>query len=120
MPRHLKTAPRSEANIMRDCMMALSKAGVLIWRNNTGVLPDSRGIPVRFGLCPGSSDLIGIAPGGVFVAIEVKNAKGRVSEEQTRFIDAVVAKGGRAGVARSALEAVAIATGQPRPAQRGA
>ena len=100
---------KSEQDIQAQIMMALSKAGCIVWRNNTGVLPDRRGIPVRFGLCVGSSDLIGIAPDGVFVAIEAKNSTGQPTTAQLRFIDAVRSHGGRAGIARSAEDAVKIA-----------
>lgn len=95
-----------ESDIMRACMLALSEAGCLIWRNNTGVLPDRQGVPIRFGLCVGSSDLIGITPDGRFLAIETKTAKGRIRPEQQRFIDAVRAKGGIAGIARSPEDAL--------------
>ncbi len=95
-----------ESDIMRACMLALSDAGCLIWRNNTGVLPDRQGVPIRFGLCVGSSDLIGITPDGRFLAIETKTAKGRIRPEQQRFIDAVRAKGGIAGIARSPEDAL--------------
>lgn len=97
-----------EANLQKQIMMALSDAGAIVWRNNTGVLPDKRGIPVRFGLCPGSSDLIGICPDGRFLAIEVKTPKGKATEAQERFISAVRATGGRAGVARSVNDALDI------------
>ena len=100
---------RSEANVQGDCMIALSEAGCVIWRNNTGVLPDKTGRPIRFGLCVGGSDLIGIAPDGKFLAVEVKSAIGQPTDAQVRFIDAVRAKGGRAGIARSAEDAVKIA-----------
>jgi len=100
---------KSEHHIQAQIMMALSNAGCIVWRNNTGVLPDRRGIPVRFGLCVGSSDLIGIAPDGVFVAIEAKSALGQPTTAQLRFIDAVRSHGGRAGIARSAEDAVKIA-----------
>lgn len=95
-----------ESDIMRACILALSGAGCLIWRNNTGVLPDRQGVPIRFGLCVGSSDLIGITPDGRFLAIETKTAKGRIRPEQQRFIDAVRAKGGIAGIARSPEDAL--------------
>ena len=98
-----------ETNILKECLMALSKAGVMAWRNNTGALPDSNGRWVSYGLCKGSSDIIGIAPGGVFIAIECKAANGRVRPEQQTFIDNIRRMGGRAGVARSADEAVRIA-----------
>ena len=78
--------------------------------------------PLDAGLCVGSSDLIGGTPVNitsdmvgqtlmVFTAVECKTATGRVSPAQTAFIAAVVRAGGRAGGARSAAEAVAIARG---------
>lgn len=97
-----------EGNIQARIMMALSEAGAIIWRNNTGVLKDKTGRPIKFGLCVGSSDLIGICPDGKFLAVEVKTDKGRATDAQKRFIAAVIAKGGRAGIARSESEAVAI------------
>ena len=101
----------SEANIMNDCMIALSKAGCLIWRNNTGVLNDANGRPIKFGLCKGSADLIGIAKDGRFLAVECKTRTGRVRPEQELFIAAVKRAGGRAGVARSVQDALDIALG---------
>jgi hypothetical protein len=92
-------------------MVALSELGCTVWRNNTGALPDKTGRIIRFGLCKGSSDIIGICPDGKFLAIECKNAVGRVTPDQKRFIAAVIAKGGRAGIARNGKEAVDIATG---------
>jgi hypothetical protein len=91
-------------------MMALSDAGCLIFRNNVGCLPDRTGRPVRYGVGGnGGSDLIGIAPDGKFLAIEAKTALGQPTEAQLRFIRAVQRQGGRAGIARSAAEAVEIA-----------
>ena len=102
---------RSEANILNDCMIALSAAGCLVWRNNTGALPDRTGSGriVKFGLCRGGSDIVGITPDGRFLAVECKTATGRATPDQIRFIDAVNWHGGRAGIARSAQEAVDIA-----------
>jgi len=98
-----------EANVQALIMMALSEAGCLVWRQNTGVLPDRNGRLVRFGLCVGSSDIVGICTDGKFLAIEVKTALGQPTEAQLRFIQAVQRQGGRAGIARSAAEAVEIA-----------
>ena len=89
-----------------------------LWRNNTGALKDSTGRLVRYGLCPGSSDLIGlrtitITPDmvgqtvGVFVAIEVKD-QGRLTEQQRAFLAMVEQAGGMAGVARSVEDARSI------------
>lgn len=104
-------APRSEANILNDCLLALSKAGALVWRNNTGALQDKTGRLVRYGLCKGSADIIGICPDGVFLAVECKNNAGQPTPEQVRFIQAVQSKGGRAGVARCAADALRIMEG---------
>lgn len=99
-----------ESDIMRACMLALSEAGCLIWRNNSGSYKDPRsGSFVRYGVgSPGGSDLIGVAPCGRFLAVEIKAVKGRATDEQIRFIDAVRAKGGIAGIARSPEDALEL------------
>jgi len=102
---------RSEANIQSDILIALSKAGAIVWRNNTGALQDKTGRLVRYGLCKGSADIIGICPDGRFLAVEVKNSTGRATSDQVRFIEAVRSKGGRAGVARSVEDALRILEG---------
>ncbi len=99
---------RSEANILNDCMIALSQEGARVFRNNTGVLKDKTGRPVKFGLCKGGSDIIGICPDGKFLAVEVKRANGKPTEHQMRFIDMIRSMGGRAGIARSAQDAIDI------------
>ena len=89
-----------------------------LWRNNTGALKDANGRLVRYGLCPGSSDLIGfrtvvITPDmvgqrvAVFAAVEVKD-RGRLTSEQQAFITMVQQAGGMAGVAHNTDEARAI------------
>jgi hypothetical protein len=94
---------------------------VRLYRNNCGVLQDRRGVPVRYGLQPGSSDLIGwrtvtITPDmigqriAVFTSIEVKTPTGRLRPEQQQWLDAVQAAGGIAGVARSVEDALRITT----------
>ena len=97
-----------EQDIQRLIMLALSEAGCLIFRNNVGVLKNAAGIPIRFGLAIGSSDLIGIAPGGRFLAVQIKTPTGKATPEQLRFIEAVRARGGIAGIARSPAEALAL------------
>ena len=110
MPSHIKAASkRSEANILNDCLIAMSSAGCIVWRNNTGQLPDANGRPIKFGLCVGSSDIIGIAPDGRFLAVECKTALGQPTDAQLKFIAAVIRAGGRAGIARNSADAVNIA-----------
>lgn len=109
----------SESSIQRRIMLALSQAGCLIWRNETAgaymgkVLHKAQGQvtlgKARFlpaGLCKGSADLIGIAPGGRFLAVEVKTSRGRTTAEQDTFLLAVNRAGGIGFVARSPEEAV--------------
>lgn len=100
-----------ESDIQRLIMLALSEAGCLIWRNNTGVLKNAAGIPIKFGLCVGSSDLIGLTPTGRFLAVEIKTPTGKPTPEQTRFLEAVRARGGIAGIARSPEEALDLLRG---------
>jgi len=109
----------SEAATQQEIRLALGRERELrLFRNNVGVLRDANGRPVRFGLHPGSSDLIGwrsvtITPEhigralAVFAAVEVKAPQGRhpVTEEQQRFIDAVLAAGGFAGAVTNADQA---------------
>lgn len=100
-------------NLVNDCLLALCAAGCTVWRNNTGKLPDPKtGRWVVFGLCKGSSDIIGICPDGRFLAVECKSGTGALSPEQRNFIAVVNQRGGRAGVARTVGDALQIA-GQP-------
>ena len=109
----------SEQQTQQQIRLALSRGPVRLWRNNTGTLPDRQGRPVTFGLCKGSSDLIGlrsitIGPEhvgqtmAVFAAVEVKSPTGRPTPDQQAFIDTVQALGGLAGIARSVDDAAAI------------
>jgi hypothetical protein len=106
----------TESHTLQSIRLALSHDDVRLFRNNVGVLKDSRGNFVTYGLCPGSSDLIGwksvtITPDMVgkriaqFVAVEVKSNTGRPTDEQRAFVLAVRQNGGRAGFARSVPEA---------------
>ena len=113
-----------ETKIQNLILMALSKAGCLVFRNesagawvgkvlhkdaNQVTLTDAR--MIRFGLAVGSADIIGIAPCGRFLAIEIKTSKGRPTKEQLRFIEAVNNAGGIAGIARSVEDALKLIRG---------
>ena len=113
----------SEQQIQQEIRLALSRGPVRLWRNNTGAMRDERGQLVRFGLCPGSSDLIGYAsievtPDmvgqriAVLTAVEVKTPGGRVTPEQQAFIAHLRGIGARAGIARSVADAQAIVRGE--------
>lgn len=110
-----------ETKIQNAIMIALSNAGCTVWRNETSgawvgkvihkaanqvTLNNAR--MITFGLCVGSADLIGIAPDGRFMAVEVKTNSGRPSAEQLKFIAHVNENGGVAGIARSTKDALEL------------
>ena len=133
----------SETKLMKDIQVSLTPYGVRMFRNNTGqlwsgqskrftslahvkvgpgdvVIRNAR--PMKFGLCTGSSDLIGwttyeIKPEhvgavvAVFTAIEVKTSTGKLSETQEKFLKVIKGSGGFAGVARNLDEAVSVIHG---------
>ena len=114
----------SEHEIQQRIRLACGRGAVRLWRNNTGALVDQQGRFVRFGLCKGSSDLIGlralkVTPEMVgkrraqFVALEIKAAHGVVSPEQRAFLRLVQELGGVAAVCRSVEEAEQL-LGSPR------
>jgi hypothetical protein len=112
-------------------------APCVIWQQATGHGKTDTGSEISFGLCRGSSDLIGIrCSDGKFVAIEVKTIKGfhahnlalarakskhvlrqtmtkaeRRALEQFWFVELVKANGGLAGFATSEDEAERIVIG---------
>jgi len=111
-----------EQELQQRIRLELGRGPVRLWRNNVGALRDERGRLVTYGLCKGSSDLIGlrqllIGPEhlgqvlAVFTALEVKTDTGRLSEEQRRFLQLVQQLGGRAGVVRSVADAEQLLNG---------
>lgn len=127
----------SEHSIQNQIRNALAGKG-LIFRANVGqawtgdatrlpgpgrrvLLENAR--PFNTGLPPGFSDLFGLVPVvvtpemvgqtvAVFTALEVKTGKGKASDKQAAFIKAVNDNGGRAGVVRSAEDAVRVVAGE--------
>jgi hypothetical protein len=94
------------------------------WTGDVRRLPDGSILirnprPFSTGLPPGFSDLFGLVPVTItpehvgqklaqFFALEIKTPTGRVRPEQARFLEAVRRQGGRAEVARSAADALAV------------
>ena len=91
---------------MREIQIAASAAGHRLLRNDNGVGTNHRGMPLRYGLGPGSSDLIGWTRNGRFAAIEVKTHPRKAKVEQLRFIAAVNTAGGVGAVVYSVSEAL--------------
>ena len=108
----------NEAYVQNKIRLAVGSGDVRLFRNNTGALMDMQGRLVKFGLCKGSSDLIGfrsitITPDmvgqkiAVFSAIEVKD-KGKATVDQKNFINIINNAGGYAGVAKNVNDAKKI------------
>lgn len=99
-------------SLIRKALTA--EPGVALWRNNTGMLKDNAGMAVRYGLCRGSADLVGIVKTrsgvGRFFALEVKapgaKTARRREQEQTMFLALVNSMGGHAECVRSVDEAL--------------
>jgi hypothetical protein len=96
-----------EGRIKAEVLRYLERHGIFCWNNPTGAVRTARGGWLSFGR-KGSADVIGILPGGRFLAVETKAPKGRLSPEQREFLDGVSALGGMAFVARSAADADAV------------
>jgi hypothetical protein len=106
----------SEQELQQCIRLELGRGPVRLWRNNVGALRDERGRLVTYGLCKGSSDLIGLSQVvigpehlgqslALFTALEVKTGRGRLSAEQEKFLRLVQQLGGRGGVVRSLEDA---------------
>jgi hypothetical protein len=124
----------AETPLQNKIRLALSQAGCLNFRNETagawvgkvihreGHIVTLKGASmITAGLCVGSSDIIGIAPTlitqdmvgktvGVFVAAEVKTPQSGDdgSDEQKKFLAAIIKAGGIAGIVTSPDEALAL------------
>lgn len=114
----------NEAAVQQAVRLEYARRGYRLFRNNSGALPDARGVPVRFGLgndstplnkALKSSDLIGWHPRVVtqdmvgcviaqFVSLEIKPSDWRPAlsgerfdheEAQRRWLDMVVRDGGQ-------------------------
>lgn len=101
----------SEKTFQERIKYEMAQDGYTLFRNNVGLAKMADGRRIRYGLCPGSSDLIGfktitITPEmvgqkiAVFTAIEVKSRRGKTSEKQQNFIDVVRRAGGIAKIIR--------------------
>jgi hypothetical protein len=108
-----------ESQLQSLILLALSEAGCKVWRCETAgvwvgrvihrtggsvTLADAR--MIQAGLTKGGADIIGVAPDGRFLAVEVKTPTGRIRPEQEVFLQVVRKAGGIAGIARSVEQAL--------------
>ena len=121
IPTVVPQVTTSEAAVQAAVRLEAAKKGIKLWRNNVGVLPDARGVPVRYGLANDSKrlneacksgDLIGWRPVLItethfgcriaqFVSRECKKAGWKWSgdpheQAQMKWLQAVVSDGGDA------------------------
>lgn len=94
-----------ESDVLVAVRLVFGQAdGFVVWRNQSGFYQlDGRSI--RYGIGIGGSDILGIAPGGLFFASECKAGKGKLTDEQRRFLQLVYDSGGVACETRSREQA---------------
>lgn len=96
-------------------LLAASAAGHRLFRNQQGVAvytsDAGKKYRVPYGIGPvggGGGDLIGLCSDGVFGSVEVKAGLDQSTDMQLKWVAFVIKWGGRAGVARTVDEALAI------------
>ena len=100
----LKKPKIKEGVIVNSCIRALFAIGCYVWRNNTGAYkPKDSGRFIKYGK-KGSADIIGVMPGGKFIAVECKAGKNPQSQDQILFQQRIEEKGGVYILAHSADE----------------
>jgi hypothetical protein len=125
--------PRRPERQLRNAILLMLRAyGIACWPTGVGsfrAYHDGRERFIRMG-SKGMSDIVGIMPWtdgghrpftGRFLAIECKNPGGRVSPEQTAFLQTVVKAGGIGFVAHSldeVREKLNLTAGRDGPAGR--
>ena len=109
----------TEHNIQNEIRLVLSKYGIVLRLNSGKAYGGTRVWDKRYGyilkdirpvaLCgKGTPDLLFIGANGQVAFIEVKDDKGRVREDQKRFLEVVGRYGYRVGIARSVEDALQI------------
>lgn len=96
----------SETEIVNTCISYLLIAGHYVWRNNSGFFKHDyttkAGIHKRSVMragVKGSSDILGIAKNGRFIAVECKRMGNKPTPQQAMFLDEIKQRGGYAVLA---------------------
>lgn len=99
---------KSESRIQSEIMLAVSEAGHKIFRTNAGKVKTGDGRIIKL-MPKGFPDTCGWRKSdGKFFAIEVKNERGRLREDQKQFAKFAATQPIIYGVARSADDALKI------------
>ncbi len=102
----------TEEHAIQNAIRLALADSCIIFRINVGSACTLNGNYFKTGVPKGFSDLFGFRKkDGRAVFIEVKTPKGRVSKEQLRFIEKMIANGAIAGICRSAEDALKLVNG---------
>ena len=102
-----------ESDVLSETMLALSRAGALVQRNNSGLLIGADGRRVRVGM-KGAADILACYPVGLgvrvglFVAVECKSSRGRLSKVQKNYRTAALKAGALHFVVKSENDIAAM------------
>lgn len=94
--------------LVNECLLALSEAGALVWKNNVGKARafDNPARVITYGMV-GSADILGLHRGRA-LAVEIKVGRDRLRARQCAFRDAFQRAGGAWVEARSVADALAV------------
>ena len=96
--------PKKEQVIKGEVLRWLKRHGCLAMRINSGAMSvrsERKNRWIQFSSEPGTSDILGVLPGGRFFAIEVKRPGQKPTPKQEAFLQRVTRRGGLALVASS-------------------
>ena len=98
----MPTIKRTEQSLIKPTIDLLTMLGCCVWRQNAGGMKatyQGKNRFIKFSHREGISDIIGIAPDGRFIAVELKVGKNKTTERQEEFLAEVRQRGGIAIVA---------------------
>lgn len=98
---------KKETDIQNRIRVALSEAGCIVHRCNTGTFYTKDGRAVKIGEV-GHSDLYGHRPDGKAFYLEVKTPIGQATREQIDFAEAMYRTGAIVGFVRTVEDAVKV------------
>ena len=87
----------AHTNLCKRIQVAISASGGMAFRNEQGYgyLPDGA-TRVRWGLGPGTPDVVGVMDDGRAIVVDAKVGKDRLSKQQRNCMEAVMSLGGYA------------------------
>jgi hypothetical protein len=92
-----------EGRVKAAILRYLGRRGFFAWNNPSGAVRIAPERWLHFGK-KGSADILGCLPGGRFLAVEVKAQDGRLTPEQSAFLETIRGLGGVAVVVKSRRE----------------